>query len=497
MGFLSNVAQQIKKHITTRYENPQLWAKLYEECARQRREFDEVERWLRGNEFWLTGVPVKDVHRQIGEGTHPCPHVLVCAKLDDYQSPEGRIAWREAWSYPSADLLMYRDRFDPYDPTLSTRLAYPHQRRLRPPLLWDVVLQVAMCTSGNLSTTCEQTRTQPLGFFVVIPLAYRSWLEPRAVARQLKPFAPKKRYRSQKAFEEPFLADFRQPDRDTGQPNWRMHVTPETPPAAVLTQLAIGAWHVGFPVGEGDEHAALMWIRGVIQQALRRLALDNDTRQRWDRDLPGIVLQRLIDRFDLPPSSLAFHVLIQRTVRGIVRDEWKKGSSGNMAEPQFDSASGARLYPDAYVAKDVGVSAKMVARWRKARGITREGLLERQLIDFRRECDRKREVKRQRKWLREKGVALGMAQATVEQAIYRGEKEGRCWEAIEATLERNAAKQKRREAEATAPFEDAISLEELCVSLQARLHEAQTEDERIEVLDKLQHLRQLQESSQP
>src|SRR5215471_17194393 len=158
MGFLSDAAQRIKQHIAMRDTNWQFLAELAYKHERKRAERDEADRWLRGNEFWPTGVPVEVTRRQIEEGSHPCPHVLICARLDDYRSPEGRIVWREAWSYPSADLLMYQDHFGPYDPTLSSRP--PNS-----PLGWEGVLQVALSTQGRT-------------LFVVIPLRTRAWLEP-------------------------------------------------------------------------------------------------------------------------------------------------------------------------------------------------------------------------------------------------------------------------------------------------------------------------------
>ena len=97
---------------------------------------------------------------------------------------------------------------------------------------------------------------------------------------------------------------------------------------------------------------------------------------------------------------------------------------------------------------------------------TAQGLSEIQLTTFRDEWEFNRELKRQRKRLRATGKALGLDKAAVEQAIYRGEKKGLSEEAIKATLERNAGKQKRREAESTAPSQDTISFEDQIVELE-------------------------------
>jgi len=106
-----------------------------------------------------------------------------------------------------------------------------------------------------------------------------------------------------------------------------------------------------------------------------------------------------------------------------------------------------------------------------------------------------RELKQQRARLRATGKDLGLDKETVRKAVYRGEKEGQSKEAIKATLERNAEKQRRRESEAPVPSEDMMSIEEQIAALEGRLAEVHGSDAWCDVRDAIQRLKQQQGSA--
>jgi hypothetical protein len=391
--------------------------------------------------------------------------VRVKAPLEPYQCTEGAMQWREQRVYPSADLLMYLDGEFPYD-----------QPDKAPPLIWERSIQI-LITAVRHRLAVD---IAPLLLAWTQPCGQASWLTRVAKQRGLQP----------RKWAQHYLEQFKEPHPDLGQRVWRIPVDAETTSIAeVLTHLVIVALKQEFPVSLDDQQMALQWVQHVVQEGLRRLG-EVDSQQ-VSKEVVGEVFEALWTRFDLPATPWALQDFIKTTAQGCVHDARKKDAR-QPREPWTDPTTGERRYPDALVAQECGVNARTVARWRANQGITGQGLLESQFIRFRQE----HEPKWRRKRLQAIGEALGLGKETVRKIVQRGEQKGLPEDSIQANLERNAAKRKHHRAvEATVPSEDAPSLEELCMSLQARLHEVQTEDERIKVLDKLQHLRQRQKGS--
>ena len=412
---------------------------------------------------------IENIHQQLVRGEYEEDQVWTEFDLPECRSVEGCMSWGETWCFPSAALRMSMDRFGVYDPACGS---------LPPPFPLPRPCQ------GSL-TVCLKTKDQQLD--VVIPLTSLPWLEARWWACTLKPLAKQARQRPNK-FKQMYLQEFLEPPLHTGERLWRMRVDDETSEEEVLTYLVIGALKQGFPAVGEDQQAALRWVQHVVQDGVRPLGGGDS--QQVSEEVIGEVFQALVERFDLSPTPWAFRDYIKETARGRVLDERKKHLPQTFQEPWDDPASGERRYPDAWVAQECGVSTRTVARWRANQGITRQGLSESKLVGFRQE----REPKRQREQLRRKGLALRMDKETVRKAIQRGKQKGLPPKAIEATLERNAAKQKHREAEAAAPSEDAMSLEHQIAEWEARLAEAELgSDEWCDARDALQQLRQRQQ----
>lgn len=86
----------------------------------------------------------------------------------------------------------------------------------------------------------------------------------------------------------------------------------------------------------------------------------------------------------------------------------------------------------------------------------------------------------------ENGRALGVSGATIRQIISRGRRAGKSWEDINNDIVRSAARSGRSKTERL----DTASRESLIATLEAQLRQPYlTENERIDILDKLQQLR--------
>src|SRR5262249_3252559 len=145
----------------------------------------------------------------------------------------------------------------------------------------------------------------------------------------------------------------------------------------------------GFPGSEDDSRAAWTWIRQVIRSSVRGI----QDHQEIDV-LMSKIYQALVSRFDLPASYWTLRDFIQKTARGYKLDERKKLIAEVPSEPFLDPLTGEMLYPDAWVAQDIGRSKRTITRWKDHHGITTEGFSETEFAAIRQEYAPKKERKR-------------------------------------------------------------------------------------------------------
>lgn len=177
---------------------------------------------------------------------------------------------------------------------------------------------------------------------------------------------------------------------------------------------------------------------------------------------------------------------IKRAARGLALNAFKEDISPDRI-PQFvDEAQG--VYNPYWVAQDIGISKKTIDRRMQEYGWP----------DIREEqfafLQQRERAKQERKHLREKGKALGMSNDSIERALKADRRAGKTQQELEAAIERNAARQRRKKGEALVSLEDIPSRTDLIAEAQARFLEEPPRSEGW--ADAWDILRQLQQSQQ-
>ena len=91
-----------------------------------------------------------------------------------------------------------------------------------------------------------------------------------------------------------------------------------------------------------------------------------------------------------------------------------------------------------------------------------------------------------------------MSDASIKQALKPDRRAGKTQKELEADIERNAARQRRRKGEAAADGEEVLSIEDQIAEYEARLAGATPgSEEWANIWDTLQELRQRQEDGDP
>lgn len=395
MGFLGNVSHQITQHLRHRKKNAALRAALSADCARKQPALRAAEDRLRAGD--------------------PLP-VPIHAPLPVFQSPEGSMRWGEEWVFPSADLLMYWNTVRSYAgadefPMYWDR-AWPATPDGTVPPLWQGHLLLYLETAGH---------TLP----VAISLTPQPKAEPRVQTSLLKPDAKKAGYGPWK-WEREYLTHFQEPHHQLGQRVWRLHGDPKTSQVEMRAHLVVVALKNGVRVADDDEAAALAWIEKSIARGLPSCV---NERQQWVKELFPEVLQRVIARFDLPPTRCALQTFIWRTAFGLLHNALNKERSGRH-EPFRDSETGENVYPPQWVAHRHTVDVSTVYRWMGMHGYTdmngRKGLSEAQLTAFSeaREMGKRQTKPRQALMdylTQQKGKAPATAKKWIQRRLKRGE----------------------------------------------------------------------------
>jgi hypothetical protein len=227
-------------------------------------------------------------------------------------------------------------------------------------------------------------------------------------------------------------------------------------------------------------------MQSVVREGLRRRDM-GESRQ-LSQDVLWDVFLHVVKAFDLPATPWGLQDYIKKTARGRVKDERKKHAPQPHAS-WFNSATGEQRYADASAAQVIGMSQKMVTRWKAAHGITTEGLSEAEWTALQREY----EAKQHRKCLRKRGKACGMSDEGLKKLFQRKKKlDGTPdWEAIEAHITR-----RKQKAAVMVLSEDTLSIEEQIATLKAKLaEEVHGSAGWCDIWDAIQQLKQQQGSA--
>jgi hypothetical protein len=314
---------------------------------------------------------VRAVTEQLEAGGWP-DVLLVQLEWEPGIAPEGRMHWCETWSYPSQNLLLYRDGEGPY-----------FRRRE------DIPRHLPMLSEGHLQA-CLVADGQRL--LVEIPLNPVPWCYPRVVWKKFLEPAAKREGRRVRRAQKAWLAQYSEPLGKLGQRVWLVQANNETPAEELLASLVIVAEKESFPISEDDRQAAWTWIHHAMRDGFR--SKNQNTYTALIDDLVPEVYARLVSRFDLPPTDWSFRGFIQETARGLAKTmlNAEREQRGVREEPEsrLDPTSGLPLemvYPPAWIVQEIEVSKRKVYRWMEQNGFDtapsgRRALREEQLAAF-------------------------------------------------------------------------------------------------------------------
>jgi hypothetical protein len=338
MGLLSAAARVVHKYLKALDKNPAL-GQVRDEIFRDqyRSKYGEIRRVQRLLETgeWKEGMAVNlATPRQV------------------YLHTEGRIMFREERTYPSVDLLKFKDGFPPYDGQgWDDALPEQHWRLLEwasaeREANWDAKFLVALEKEGKW-------------LCIEFPFHRPSWNAPRMEMRMLQSYAKKEGYPVSQ-FKTEFLEERREPHPDIRQRSWVIPADKTRRVEEYLLYLVLCATKQrNFPITSEEHRQSISCIASVLRKQKRLRWVDDI------EELANATYDKLFEFYDFPNSVYSLRGYIRKIAFAIAQEKIKQQATWVPSEPFYDENLGFKVYPVVWISEQLDIHKTTVYRWEK------------------------------------------------------------------------------------------------------------------------------------
>jgi hypothetical protein len=269
-----------------------------------------------------------------------------------YLHTEGRIMFREERTYPSVDLLKFKDGFPPYDGQgWDDALPEQHWRLLEwasadREANWDAKFLVALEKEGKW-------------LCIEFPFNRPSWNAPRIEMGMLQSYAKKDGYPVSQ-FKTEFLQERREPHPDIRQRSWVILADQTTQVEEYLLCLVLFATRQrDFPITSEEHRQSISCIASVLWKH-KKLGWVDDM-----EDLAHATFDKLFKSYDFPNSVYSLRGYIRKIAFAIKQEKIKQQATWMPSEPFYDENLGFKVYPVVWISEQLDIHKTTVYRWEK------------------------------------------------------------------------------------------------------------------------------------